>query len=26
VIGIGIVRGIWSGHKAYYITADFGGP
>jgi uncharacterized protein YkwD len=26
VVGIGIVRGIWSGHTAYYITADFGGP
>ena len=25
VIGIGVVRGVWSGHAAYYITADFGG-
>jgi uncharacterized protein YkwD len=26
VIGIGVVEGTWSGHRAYYITADFGGP
>jgi uncharacterized protein YkwD len=26
VIGIGVVKGVWSGHTAYYITADFGGP
>jgi uncharacterized protein YkwD len=25
-IGIGISRGIWSGHAAYYVTNDFGGP
>jgi uncharacterized protein YkwD len=25
VIGIGVVRGVWAGHVAYYITADFGG-
>ncbi len=24
-VGIGVVRGIWSGHTAYYVTADFGG-
>ena len=26
VIGIGVVKGVWAGHTAYYITADFGGP
>lgn len=26
VIGIGVVRGVWAGRWAYYITADFGGP
>jgi uncharacterized protein YkwD len=26
VIGIGVVRGLWSGSTANYITADFGGP
>jgi uncharacterized protein YkwD len=25
-IGVGVVRGTWAGHRAYYITADFGGP
>jgi uncharacterized protein YkwD len=25
-IGIGVAKGVWSGHAAYYITADFGGP
>jgi uncharacterized protein YkwD len=25
-VGIGVVRGLWSGHSAYYITADLGGP
>ena len=24
-IGIGVVEGVWAGHVAYYITADFGG-
>ncbi|HET6849413.1 MAG TPA: CAP domain-containing protein [Gaiellales bacterium] len=24
-VGIGVVRGMWSGHTAYYVTADFGG-
>ena len=26
VIGIGVVKGVWAGRWAYYITADFGGP
>jgi uncharacterized protein YkwD len=25
VIGIGVAKGVWAGHAAYYITADFGG-
>jgi uncharacterized protein YkwD len=25
-IGIGVAKGIYAGHSAYYITADFGGP
>ena len=25
-IGIGVARGIWSGHLANYATNDFGGP
>jgi uncharacterized protein YkwD len=25
-IGIGLARGTWAGSRAYYITADFGGP
>lgn len=26
VIGIGVVKGVWGGRVAYYVTADFGGP
>jgi uncharacterized protein YkwD len=26
VIGMGVTLGTWAGHRAYYITADFGGP
>ena len=26
VIGIGVVKGVYAGRWAYYITADFGGP
>jgi len=26
VVGVGVVKGTWAGHRAYYVTADFGGP
>jgi uncharacterized protein YkwD len=26
VIGLGVVKGVYAGRWAYYITADFGGP
>ena len=25
-VGIGVVRGMWQGHWAFYVTADFGTP
>jgi uncharacterized protein YkwD len=26
VVGLGVVKGVYAGRWAYYITADFGGP